>query len=527
MTAMNLAAYLERNAAQSPEKLSLIFKDRRYTYHDYDEQASRVANALRKLGVERGDRVAIMMPNAPEFLFTFYGILKLGAIAVGVNVLLKSEETWYILDNSQAKAIVVSASLLPIVQAVRDRLPDLQHIIVLGGEGAEGSLSYEALTRDSSPKCTAVQSAPDERCAIFYTSGTTGVPKGAVHTHESIAVQMDIVKERFSITEQDVLTTVLPVFLLSILMIGPILTVHVGTTLYLMERYTAVEFVRHIKEWKISLILGAVPTMYHEVTHLPDEIAREVDFSSLRYCTCGGSPIPPELRRDFEGRYAFRFLNTYGGTEMPCMVTTDPLDEERKFDAVGTVFPHIKIKIVDDDDNELPLGQIGEICMGPRTEGPYAGLYKPLKEYWRMPEATAEALKGGFFHSGDLGYIDEDNFLYIVDRKKDMIIRGGYNVYPKELETVLYEDPRVQECTVVGVPDSRLGEVPKAFIMLCPGAQATEQEFIDMIRERLAKYKQLGSVEFVNSFPRNALGKILKRELRDQERAKASQISVR
>ncbi|TAK34144.1 MAG: hypothetical protein EPO21_10575, partial [Chloroflexota bacterium] len=456
---MNLATYLERNAARKPDKIALIFKDQRYTFRDYNEQANRVAHGLRKLGIRLGDRVAIMLPNCPEFLFTHYGLLKLGAITVGVNVLLKSEETRYILDNSQSSAILVHHTLLPVVQAVWDRLPDLRHVIVLGGQGTDGTISYEDLVKEPAPDMVAVDAAPDERIMIFYTSGTTGVPKGAVHTHESIGNFMDAISQRFGVTEQDVMCSTLPLFLLSILILGPVAAMHNGIPCYLMERYNAVDFVRSLKEWRISLILATVPTMFYEITRLPDEIAKDVDFSSLRYASCGGSPMPPDMRREFEAKYNFRIVHAYGGTESPATVSTDPPDRERKFDSVGTVLPHIKVKIVDDSDNEVPTGTVGEICTGPQTEGPYAGMYKTLKEYWRMPEATAEALKGGFFHWGDLGYLDEDGFLYIVDRKKDMIIRGGNNVYPKELELVLYEDPRVLECAVVGVPHDRLGEV--------------------------------------------------------------------
>ncbi|TAK34568.1 MAG: hypothetical protein EPO21_09230 [Chloroflexota bacterium] len=516
---MNLAASLERHAAQSPDKLALVFKDRLYTYREYNEQANRVANGLRELGIKRGDRVAIMMPNWPEFVFSVYGVLKLGAIAVGINVLFKSEETRYILDNSQARAVLVADHLLSVVQSTRPRLPGLEHVVVVHGEPSEGVLSYQALVDGSGPECCAVELGPDERAVIFYTSGTTGVPKGAVHTHEALTVQMNIVSERFSVSQQDIIDTVMPIFSLSILLNGPIIAVHNGCTCYLMERYNVVDYVRHIKEWEITLCFGAVPTIFVEVARLPEEIGREVDFSSLRYITSGGAPMPADTRREFEAKYNFRFMHAYGGTEGPIMVSTDPVDRERKFDSVGMPLPHIKVKIVDDNDNEVPTGIIGEICSGPQTEGPYAGVYKMLKEYWRMPEATAETLRGGYLHWGDLGYLDEDGYLYIVDRKKDMIIRGGLNVYPKELELVLYEDTRILECAVVGVPHERLGEVPKAYILLRAGAQATEQEFIDMIRNRLAKYKALEYVEFVQSFPRNAMGKILKRELRDQTRA--------
>ena len=226
--------------------------------------------------------------------------------------------------------------------------------------------------------------------------------------------------------------------------------------------------------------------------------------------------MAPELRKRFEEDSRFRFLNAYGGTEGPATVTMDPLDGGRP-GAVGKAFPHIRLEIVDEADNRLPPGQIGEVVTGPWKDGPYAGLYRPLREYWRMPEATAQALRGGSFHWGDMGYLDKDGFLYLVDRKKDMIIRGGMNIFPAEIEKVLYDDPRVQECAVVGIPEPRLGEVPKAFIRLKPGTAAEEQEFIEIIDRRLARFKHLEAVEFVQDFPRNAMGKILKRELRAQE----------
>ena len=239
-----------------------------------------------------------------------------------------------------------------------------------------------------------------------------------------------------------------------------------------------------------------------------------MDLSSVRVASCGGSPMPPEIRRAFESRYHFRFVHAYGGTEGPAIVSTDPLDRERRFDAVGLPLEHITVTVEDPAGNELPAGEIGEICTAPRADGPFAGWYEPLRCYWGMPDETAAALRGGRLHWGDLGFLDEDGFIYLVDRKKDMIIRGGMNVYPKELEKLLYADTRIAECAVVGAPHDRYGEVPWAFVRTAPGAAIAEEQVRALVADHAARFKHLAGVTFVEDFPRNALGKALKRDLR-------------
>ncbi len=255
--------------------------------------------------------------------------------------------------------------------------------------------------------------------------------------------------------------------------------------------------------------------MYSDLLDLPVAQAADVDLSSVRVATCGGSPMAPEVRRAFEERYGFRFVHAYGGTEGPGIVTTDPMDgRERRFDSVGVPLPHIRVTIEDDDGNELPPGSIGEVCTAAYPVGPYAGLYEPVRCYWGMPEESAETLRDSKLHWGDLGYLDDEGFLYIVDRKKDMIIRGGMNVYPKELEGLLYRDERIGECAVVGAQHPRYGEVPVAFVRRAEGAQVSAEEVLALVNDHTATFKHLTAVTFVNDFPRNALGKILKRELR-------------
>jgi len=322
------------------------------------------------------------------------------------------------------------------------------------------------------------------------------------------------VARRYAVAEDDVMCSVLPIYLLSILVLGPLLSVHVGATCRLMARYEPLGFARHVKADRTTVVGATIPMMFTDLYHLPAAEAAEVDLSSVRVASCGGSPMPPEIRRAFEARFDFRFVHAYGGTEGPAVVSTDPLDAERRFESVGVPLEHIAVTIEDDAGSALAPGEVGEICTSARADGPFAGWYEPLRTYWNLPAETAAALRGGRLHWGDLGYLDEDGFIYLVDRKKDMIIRGGMNVYPKELEKLLYDDPRVAECAVVGAGHARYGEVPWAFVRVAPGTDLAEEEVRALVAAHAARFKHLEGVTFVDEFPRNALGKILKRELR-------------
>lgn len=520
---MNLAEPLERFAHLAPDKLAVVDTTSSHTYAAFDRWASKVAEALASLGVGRGDRVAVLLPSTAEHLAVFYGVEKLGAMMVGLHLQLVGEEIAYQVGNCTAKVVVTTPTLVERVLAVRARLPALEHVVVTGGGDEPGTISLAALVDGAPGEARAVAVGPEEAAVVYYTSGTTGVPKGVVHTHEALAVLLDALAERYSITSDDRHLIALPLFLLSILLQGPVLACHTGGTVWLMERYDAAHFGRLVRDERITFCGASIPTMYIDLAELPEAEARHVDLSSLRYAVCGGSPIPVELRRRFEERYDMRIVFGFGGTEGPGGITADPLEGERKVASVGITMDHIHLKIVDENDVEVPIGEIGEICTGPWKEGPDAGRYRPMKEYWGMPEASAEALRNGYLHWGDLGYVDEDGFVYIVDRKKDVIIRAGMNIYPAELEKVLYLDERVAECAIVGMAaeDHRLGEIPKAFVHLRSGATATKEELMEFVAERTAKYKHLVDLELVGPLPRNTMGKILKRELRDRGAAAA------
>lgn len=512
---MNLAEDLERSAARYPDKPAVVAPSETLSYRALDERASRIAEALARLGVGAGDRVAVMLPSTPAHVAVFYGIEKLGALHVGTHLQLTPNEVEYQLRNAGAKAIVVAPPFEKLVVDLATSLPSLEHILVSGRAGS-GAQDLDELMTAESGTTRAVELGADASAMIFYTSGTTGVPKGVVHTHEGISVLLDALSRRYSVTPEDSHIIALPLFLLAILVQGPALCVRNGGTLYLLERYDPLTVGRLITEHGITFSGATIPTMFIDLANLPERDAADIDLSSLRVALCGGSPMAERLRNRFEQRYGMRIVFGFGGTEGPGGVTADPVDGERRAGSVGIPMDHVHLRVVDEHDEDLPVGDIGEIVTGPRPDGPFAGVYRPMKEYWGMPEATREALRGGYLHWGDLGRLDEDGYVYIVDRLKDMIIRAGMNIYPAELEKLILADERVEACAVVGIPadDERLGEVPKAFVELRAEATATEQEIKDLVARQSAKYKHLHAVEFIDQLPKNALGKILKRELR-------------
>lgn len=503
---MSLAERIEAVAKRLPDKVAFRTESDDVTFAEFDDRASRIAGALLQLGVAPGDRVALMAGSNPEFVASLVATWKVGAVFVAINAQLGPEEVLYQLQNSEPKVVLADPGRCrEVIDAVASQVSSIQHVATAGD------------LRGDPARALAVD--PGSDATIFYTSGTTGVPKGATHTHRALTVQLDMVRDRFAMTSDDVFLSVLPIYLLSILVLGPLTALTLGSTCRVMTKYDAAEFARHVRQDRTTIIGASIPMMFADLLALPAEVADGVDLSSIRVANCGGSPMPPEIRKGFEERYGFRFIHAYGGTEGPVMVSTDPVDRPRKFDSVGVPYPHIKVTIVDDEDQELPTGSVGEICTSAYETGPYAGMYEPIRCYWGMPDQTATALRGGRLHWGDIGYLDEDGYLFLVDRKTDMIIRGGMNVYPKEIEGLLYEDSRIAECAVVSADHQRYGEVPFAFVRPAPGVTISEDEVKSLVNSRAARFKHLEGVMLVEDFPRNALGKILKRDLRDQLRS--------
>jgi len=500
---MNIANILELQAFRLPEKKAAIFGEDAYTYSSLNAQANKIANALKALGIERGDRVAMWLPNRPEFLTCFYGILKVGAVALPMNILYKSREMKFLLSNSESKAIIALEEGLETLRRIRSDLPLLEKVIIIGQEKEyDDAISFREIVEASSDKFLSVDLNPDDTATILYTSGTTGNPKGAMLTHRNLLMNAEYYATGLGATEDWVGICVLPLSHLLSLAAGVLVLFGRGASMHVIEKFTAEDAAQIISRHKVNYTF-AVRTVYTLFLALPDE--PRFDLTSLEICILSGAVTPLELRKAVEEKFGCKTIQAYGQVESSPVISLDRVDMKRKFESVGYPLPHIQVKIVDDDDRTLPANEHGEIC----CKG-----HCVMKGYWNNPEGTRAAIKDGWLHTGDIGMLDEEGYLYIFDRKKDMIICGGYNIYPIELEELLYENPKVLEAAVVGVPDEKMGEIPKASIVLKPGKTADGQEILSYVEDRLAKYKKLRAVEFLDALPKGPTGKILRRELR-------------
>lgn len=501
---MNLFEMLRRTTERNPDNVALIFRDKPITYQHLFGAVCAVAKGLRELGIEKGDRVAILLPNVPQFVMSYYGCQALGAIAVPTNPLLKPDELRYIYNDAGVKAALTIPMFADALRTVKSQVSSLQHLLIAGGE-APDFVSFDALWQLPSPIPTPPEFNPREHPAVFlYTSGTTGFPKGCMLSHRNLIANCESCMSVLEISPADNFATVLPLFHAFAGTVCMHLSIHSGCTSTLLERFIPDGVLEVIEKHRCT-IFPAVPTMYAAILHLP--LAREYDLSSLRICVSGGAPMPVALMKAFEERFGVVILEGDGPTECSPVTSVNPLRGVRKPGSIGIVIPGVEMKIFDDNDNEVPVGELGEIVV--RGENVMLG-------YYNQPEATAEAMRSGWYHTGDIGKVDEDGYFYIVDRKKDMIIVGGLNVYPREVEEVLHTHPAVAEAAVVGEYDELRGEEPIAFVVLKPDAQATEREIIRHCRERLANFKVPRRVEFRESLPKSGTGKILKRLLRKE-----------
>jgi long-chain acyl-CoA synthetase len=505
---LNIFQKMEAHALRDPEKTAVVAEGERISYGEFLARVNRLAGALHGLGLKKGDRLALLMNNCPEFVISFYAAMKLGLITVSLNVMYKQDEVSYILDHAQPRGLIVHEDFLTVVDGIENaRQGCLQRIVLCREEAqrGEGNFFRDLLNRPEADHPT-VEPGPDGEAVIAYTSGTTGFPKGAVHTHENIHVHLEGIRKHLGFDSTDVFLAGLPFFQLVAFLIHPGLALHAGGTVVILEKFEPKAFLQTVKKERVTFF-AAVPTIYHMI-HAASELM-DVDLSTVRFGICAGSPLSLELRREFEKKFRFRIIHCYGMTELSLIASCEDPGAVPKGVSVGNVMPYIRLRIVSDEGDEAGEGDVGEIQIGAE---------RALLSYWNAPAEAAQALEQGWFGTGDMGRLDEEGHLHIVDRKKDMIIRGGFNVFPAEIERVLLADERVAEAAVIGVPHPRLGEVPKAFVALKAGAQAEEQEFVELTRAKLANFKALEEVEFVDPgfFPRNALGKIVKPALRTQ-----------
>ncbi|MCB9140000.1 MAG: long-chain fatty acid--CoA ligase [Caldilineaceae bacterium] len=516
---LNLAVLLEESARDVPDRVAVIFNETRLTYAQVNGAASQVAGALAQRGIGPGDTVALSCPNLPYFPIIYYGILKAGATVVPLNVLLKPREIAYHLEDSDARAYFCFQGTpdLPMGEMGYggfQQAAACEHFFMITADPAapspiEGTITLGQAMYGQSPAFPAVETAADDTAVILYTSGTTGQPKGAELSHSNMLMNARVCADNlFLQSEHPVHLITLPLFH----SFGQTCQMNTGfyqrASLSLLPRFDPDAALAIMERDDVSVFAG-VPTMYWAILNHPGaekyDLARIAD--NMMMAVSGGSAMPVEVMRAFGEKFTVKILEGYGLSETSPVATFNRPDREAKPGSVGLPIWGVGVRVVDSDDNDMPQGELGEVVM----RG-----HNIMKGYYKRPEATEECMRNGWFHSGDIGYFDEEGYLYIADRVKDMIIRGGFNVYPREVEEVLITHPAVSLAAVVGVPHDSHGEEVKAFIILKEGQDATEEEIVAWSRENMASYKYPRIVEIRTALPMTATGKILKRELRDE-----------
>jgi long-chain acyl-CoA synthetase len=491
---MNLADNLIRSAQVFPDRTAVRLDDTILTYRDLHEQSAQTAGLMVDRGVRPGDRVAIMLPNVPEFAVIYYAVMRAGAVAVPMNPLLKAREVVHYVKDSGARLIFAGLecaeeALAGVASAATD------YVIV--------DRRFDEMVANVVPVVSVVDRASTDTAVILYTSGTTGLPKGAELTHGNLTtnaatVAADLIQVGF----QDVIFGGLPLFHSFGQTCGLNTAVRVGACLTLVSRFTPEKALQVMARDGVTIFEG-VPTMYVALLGAPD--SGEYDLSALRVCVSGGAALPVEVLRGFEAEFGCMILEGYGLSETSPVASFNHPDRVRKPGSIGTPIRGVRMRVVDENGQELPPGTVGEIAI--RGDN-------LMKGYWGREEATAEAIPDGWFRSGDLGRVDADGFFFIVDRKKELIIRGGYNVYPREIEEVLYEHPAIVEAAVIGVPDDSLGEEVGAAVVLKPSAIATVEEILEFVKAQVAAYKYPRHIWVLPALPKGPTGKVLKREIR-------------
>jgi long-chain acyl-CoA synthetase len=491
----NLADNLIESARRYDDRTAIKLDKTEVPYRALDAAAAAAAKVLREKGVEPGDRVGLMLPNVPYFAIAYYGILRAGAVAIPMNVLLKGRETGFYLSDPQAKAVFAWHECADAAKAGAEQA-GAECIVVEPGEfeqllGAVGEVDGPATSRED-----------DDTAVILYTSGTTGQPKGAELTHGNLRRNASEVVGLFGLSGDEVVLGALPLFHAFGQTCGLNASICAGACLTLIPRFDPGTALEIIERDGVTVFEG-VPTMYSAMLHHRERDKH--DTSSLKICVSGGAALPVEVLRQFEHTFGCKVLEGYGLSETSPVASFNHPDRERKAGSIGTPIEGVEMKVVDDDGNDPPQGEVGEIVI----RG-----HNVMKGYWNRPDATAGAIGAdGWFKTGDMARIDEDGYFFIVDRKKDLIIRGGYNVYPREIEDVLYEHPAVREAAVIAVPHDQLGEEVAAAVALKDGEIASPQDLQAYVKEQVAAYKYPRHVWIVDELPKGPTGKILKREI--------------
>lgn len=502
---MNLAELSKMEIERFGEHVSLIYEGQEFTNVELRQGARRLASALRQLGVEHGDRVIIQMPNCPEVLQSFGAVYAIGAVVVPINFLVGDDETAFIYQDSGAKTIISSMQFWPKIEACRKQAPAIKNIILIDKDVPPGTISYHALVQEHDELPKIAETRDDDLAALIYTAGTTGRPKGVMHTHASLYANGRLQNETHKLPPGITTVGILPLChsygiasLIHASFVG-------GGKIVLLGSFDIDAIFSAIEKYQ-AYIMAAVPTMYIYMLLHPEP--EKYDLSSVKYWISGSAPLTLETQSRFKERFGYEIIEGWGLTEAGANNSCNPFEGRKKIGSIGLPTQGTLMKVVDDEGREVPIGKEGEIIIS----GPML-----MKGYWNRPQETAEVLKDGWLYTGDIGYQDEDGYFFITERKKDLIIKGGENIAPREIEEVIFSHPKVSEAAVIGVKDEIYGEEIKACVVLKPGERATEEEIISHCEKKLKHFKSPKYVVFLNALPKSLVGKVLKKELRGEK----------
>ena len=502
---MNLVEFLKERTKEFGNKVFLREKKKSLTYQEFEEVTNRMGAGLQTLGLKKGDHAAVLFPNSLDTLLCYFSIIKAGGTAIPINPLYTPREIAFILKNSESKFLLSAPQFRKPVEGIQSQVPALRHVIFRSEDESSIIRTIARLAPTGNP-LKPVDLSSQDSAIIFYTSGTLGTPKGVILTHGNFTFSGPNIARCYGLKQEDTTMAVLPlvhVFAMASPIFGSLSS---GGTVVVLDRFQAETVLQAFVDYRVTWFPG-VPTMFNYIYHAYENGTYNV--SSIRMGLSGGASLSVELLKNWEKRFNAEVLEVYGLTESTGLVTANPVNGVRKAGSIGITVPYVQTRLIGKEGGDVSTGEVGEIIFkGPNaTEG-----------YWKLPEQTAESIRNGWVHTGDLARQDGDGYFFIVGRKKDLIITGGYNVYPREIEEVLYTHPAVYDAAVIGIADTVKGEIAKAYLTLKPGQSATEKEIVDFCKQNLAPYKVPRQVEIRAELPKSSTGKILHRELRTDQK---------